>query len=122
TLVVFQIRRDLREASAFAPHSGEHEAWVTLERFFKDDLKCSQMLAGKGPGDTVLGGAGPEAPQVGQEWRGTGWVIKDLYVLRREDEASWQLKRPAMPLAQEGEGHVYVKVSLVPKPKDGISL
>lgn len=119
TLVMFQVRHDLEQSTAFNEEKvSEHTAWMGLERFFRDNPVCTQLLKRKKLGESLMGGREPESPQVGREWDETGWLIKDMYVLRREDEIAWQVKRA--PSSLPGVATVYLKISLIPKPAPGI--
>lgn len=112
-LVMMQVRRDLEHTTAFDPEKvSEHTAWVGLERFFRDNQGCTELLKRKKLGEHVVG-------MVGQEWDETGWLIKDMYVLRREDEVSWQVSRPSHHRVP-GVSTVYLKVTLVPRPAEGV--
>jgi len=113
SLAMLRIREDLNVATAFnGERVGEHEAWVSFERYFKDHQRCTEFMKGKRLGDAILGGGTFEAPQVGREWKESGWIVKDLYLLREEDEMAWDLPRT-------DEKQVYLKVSLVPRPHSG---
>ncbi len=115
-LVVLQIRQDLQAASAFDPQRlGEREAWVTLERYFKDNLQCSQFLAGKKQGETILHSDDPRGPKVGSPWKESGWIIKDIYLLKPDEQVHWQV-------AADVKTHVVLKIALVPKPLEGVAL
>ena len=119
TLVMFQVRRDLEHATAFDEERvSENTAWVGLERFFRDNPACTQLLKRKKLGESFLGAPETDMPKVGREWDETGWLIKEMYVLRREDEIAWHLKRSTS--ARPGVSTVYLKISLVPKPAEGI--
>lgn len=118
-LVMFQVRQDLEHSSAFTQEKvSEHAAWMGLERFFRDNPVCTQFLKRKKLGESLLGGRAPATPQVGREWDESGWLIKDMYVLRREDEIAWQVKRA--PSSLPGVATVFLKISLIPKPAPGI--
>lgn len=54
---------------------------------------------------------------VGREWQGSGWIVKDLYLLRKEDEIAWELNPDP-----EHEGQMFLKVSLIPRPSKGEKL
>lgn len=115
-LVVLQIRQDLQAASAFDPQRlGEREAWVTLEHYFKDNIQCSQFLNGKKHGDTIITPDDPRGPKVGSSWRDSGWIVKDIYLLKSDEQVHWQI-------AADLKSHVVLKVTLVPKPRKGIAL
>ncbi len=119
TLVMFQVRRDLERTSSFDEEKvSENTAWVGVERFFRDNPGCTQLLKRKKLGESLMGAQEPDMPKVGREWDETGWLVKEMYVLRREDEIAWQLKRTTS--ARPGVSTVYLKISLVPKPASGI--
>jgi hypothetical protein len=119
TLVMFQVRRDLEHATAFDEERvSENTAWVGLERFFRDNLVCTQFLKRKKLGESLIGAHQPDMPRVGREWDDTGWLVKEMYVLRREDEIAWHVKRNAS--SHPGVSTVFLKIGLVPKPAAGI--
>jgi hypothetical protein len=119
TLVMFQVRRDLELTTAFDEEKvSENAAWVGLERFFRDNPVCTQFLKRKKLGESLLGGRGDDMPKVGREWDESGWLVKEMYVLRREDEIAWQVKRN--PSSRPGLSTVYLKIGLVPLPAPGI--
>ena len=126
-LILYQIRNDLHLVSAQnIKHSNEHRAWYAMEKFFKDTHSCTNMFRGKKLGETVLGANG-FGPHVGHEWLNTGWVVQDLYLLRREDEVAWNVREKSAMPGEEwnqklGHGKIYVKVSLVPRPPEGESI
>ncbi len=72
-------------------------------------------MRGHRRGDSLLGLEG--ALRVGREWQSSGWIVKDLYLLRKEDEVAWELK-----LDPDREGQIFLKVSLIPKPQKGEKL
>lgn len=116
-LVVLQLRHGLEQVSAHNEKlKNEGQAWYGMEKFFKDTQSCSGFFHGRRLGDTVVGeGFGPV---IGKEWLNTGLIVKDLYLLRREDEVAWNVKKGAWdPLS--GEGEIYVKVTLVARPENG---
>ena len=119
TLVMFQVRRDLESTTSFVQEKvGENTAWVGLERFFRDNPVCTQLLKRKKLGESLMGASEPEMPRVGREWDDTGWLVKEMYVLRREDEIAWHVKRNVS--SRPGVSTVYVKIDLVPGPAPGI--
>lgn len=123
-LILFQLRNDLQLVSVQnIKHTNEHRAWYGLEKFMRDSQSCTKMFRGKKLGDTILG-PNTFGPTVGREWLNTGWVVQDIYLLRREDEVAWNVRKKGTKTAQEwnqdlGHGKIYVKVSLVPKPPEG---
>ncbi len=118
-LVMFQVRQDLEHTTSFSQEKvSEHTAWMGLERFFRDNPVCTQLLKRKKMGESLMGSYEAEMPKVGREWDETGWLIKEMYVLRREDEIAWQVKRN--PSTQPGVSTVYLKIGLVPRPAPGV--
>ncbi|MBY0515535.1 MAG: hypothetical protein K2P81_01410 [Bacteriovoracaceae bacterium] len=113
---IFQIRQDMKGASAFFDKRlGEHQVLVGIENYFKDNLNCSQMLSGKRRGDLLLDNHSPNAPKIGKEWKKSGWIVKDLFLLRAEDAKGWAIDVHNLD-------RVHLKVSLVPKPVEGIKV
>lgn len=112
SLVIKQLRYDLHWVGKQNTRmTAEHKAWWGLERFLRDSESCSSYFRGKRLGETIVGEGRVFGPRVGQEWLKTGWLVKDIYVLKREDEVAWNVRRAPK------SDTVYVKVSLVPKPE-----
>lgn len=121
TLVMFRLRRHLELTTAFDEEKvSESTAWVGLERFFRQNSVCTQLLRRKKLGESLLGGPQGGMPTVGREWDETGWLVKEMYVLRREDEIAWHVKRNVS--TRPGVSTVYLKIGLVRKPAAGIKV
>jgi hypothetical protein len=111
-LMVTHVRRDLRLNQAVDPHEG----WVSLEQFFKDAENCTTLLKSRMPGESLLAKGMPaEFPRVGMEWQGSGQVIKEMYILRKEDEIAWQVPKHT-------SSTVYLKIEMVPNPMPGVKI
>ena len=114
SLMIKQVRNDLSWVRVQTQkQSSEQRAWWGLERFFADSKSCSTFFRGKRLGEAVIEEAQGFGPKLGQEWLKTGWIVKDVYVLRRVDEVAWNLRQELK------SDTAYVKVSLVPRPSQG---
>ena len=69
-------------------------------------------------GESLMGAPETDMPKVGREWDETGWLVKEMYVLRREDEIAWNVKRSGS--SRPGVSTIFLKIDLVPKPGPGI--
>ena len=120
-LVGHQLRQDLQMVSMHNhKQANVSRAWYGMEKFFRDTQSCSGFFQGHRLGDTVVGeGFGPI---IGREWLNTGLIVKDLYLLKREDEVAWHVRTDKTAQhwnPRVGEGNIYVKVSLVARPDEG---
>lgn len=117
SLMVWQVRHGLEHVVSYQPsRPGEKLAWGAMEEFWESPGACTRLLRGHRLGQslhTVMN----QGPRPGSEWRGSGWIVKDVYLLGRQDEAAWMARRNG-----DGKDSVYVKVSLVPRPKQGVPL
>lgn len=95
--------------------NAEWVVWQQMERYFKNAKTCTSLMRGHRRGDSLLGHE--KSLLVGREWQGSGWIVKDLYVLRKEDEVAWELNPDP-----EHEGQLFLKVSLIPRPSKGEKL
>lgn len=100
---------------ASTQHNAEWVVWQQMERYFKNAKSCTTLMRGHRRGDSLLGHE--KSLLVGREWQGSGWIVKDLYVLRKEDEVAWELNPDP-----EHEGQLFLKVSLIPRPTQGKKL
>jgi hypothetical protein len=96
-------------------HGDEWSVWQQMESYLKNRKTCTTLMRGHRRGDSLLGLEG--ALRVGREWQGSGWIVKDLYLLRKEDEVAWELKPDP-----NYEQQIFLKVSLIPKPPQGEKL
>lgn len=107
--------RHARSSIANTTKNDEWAVWQQMENYFKDSKTCSTLLRGHRRGDSLLGHE--KGLLVGREWRESGWIVKDLYVLRKEDEVAWELNPDP-----DHEGQIFLKVSLIPRPAKGEKL
>ncbi len=97
--------------SASNPKPQQHKAWTDLESFISNPTVCSQVFKDKKLGSSVISNNALIGLRVGKEWRESGFVIKDLYVLSAEQEISWA--------SSKGERNkIFVKLTLVEKPQN----
>ena len=96
-------------------HKDEWLVWQQLESYLKNSKTCTTLMKGHRRGDSLLGLEG--GLRVGREWQSSGWLVKDLYLIRIEDEVAWELKQDL-----NHEGQFFLKVSLIPKPLKGEKL
>lgn len=96
-------------------NNAEWVVWQQMESYFKNTKTCTSIMRGHRRGDSLLGHE--KSLFVGREWQGSGWIVKDLYVLRKEDEVAWELNPDP-----EHEGQLFLKVSLIPRPSEGKKL
>lgn len=100
---------------ASTQHNAEWAVWLQMEHYFKNSKTCTSLLKGHRRGDSLLGHE--KSILVGREWQESGWIVKDLYLLRKEDEIAWELNPDP-----EHEGQMFLKVSLIPRPSKGEKL
>ena len=91
------------------PGQQQHKAWTELESFITDPTVCSQIFKHQKLGASVISTNSLMGLRVGKEWRESGFVIKDLYVLSSEQEISWANSKG-------DKDKIFVKLTLVEKP------
>jgi hypothetical protein len=117
SLMVWQVRSGLEHVVSYqTSRPGEERAWSAMRDFWESPGACTRLLRGNRLGHSLIP-VWHSAPRPGSEWQGTGWIVKDVYLLGRQDEAAWMARRQG-----DAKNTVYVKVSLVPRPKQGIPL
>jgi len=92
------------------PKQLQHKAWVELESFISDPSICSNLFKHKKLGTSVISTNSLLGLRVGIEWRMSGFIIKDIYVLSSEQEISWASSKSE-------QDKIFVKLTLVEKPQ-----
>jgi len=101
-------------------HAQQVGVWRDLAAFFQHPRHCTSFLQGHKLGESLIGSEKGH-PIIGQEWNKSGWVVKELYLLRRQDEVAWQVNDSEL-LRPRAEQLVYLKVGVVPKPQGKITV
>ncbi len=106
---VYSVTRQLRDSFHVEDASRLARVWRSLETYLRSPSRCEGLLRGVREGTHLSGSAGLA---VGREWQRSGWIVKDLYLLSREDQAAWHLAT-----AGDSEGHL--KITLVRRADPG---
>ncbi len=93
------------------PQTHQHQAWLDLEAFISDPSICPHIFKNKKLGSSVIETNSLIGIRVGKVWRESGFVVKDIYVLKAEEEILWSTQR-------RERDRIYVKITLVEKPLD----
>lgn len=91
----------------------QHKAWTELEHFISDADICPHLFKSKKLGQSIINTNPLIGLRVGKEWRDSGYIIKDLYILTPEEEISWAAYK-----GEKNKDLVFVKVTMVEKPQD----
>lgn len=91
----------------------QHKTWTELEHFISDSDICPHLFKNKKLGQSIINTNPLIGLRVGKEWRDSGYVIKDLYILTAEEEISWAAFKGEKKLDR-----VFIKLTMVEKPRD----